>query len=463
MERSTYPYLAKWLVQSPRKPLVIRGARQVGKSYLVQDFCRKQGLACLEINFERRPLLKQIFASRDLSKIRVQLESHFEQKLQNQCLLFLDEIQGAPEVFALLRYFFEEWPELPVIAAGSLLDFALKEMSYSVPVGRIEYLFLGPMSFEEFLVAQGKNSLVSFLRDYSFPDQVPDYFHTTLLEELRVYSFIGGMPEAVAAFAQNQDFLRCDQVQKSLLLTYREDFNKYRNRIPLERLHLLFDAIPREVGKKLVYSRLSDRERSEALGNALDLLCMANICHKVHHSSGNGIPLGAEVDPRRFKVLFIDVGLLSSSLGIRLGELMQTLDLLRIHEGSIAEQLIGQQLLYLNPSYMRPELYYWVREKAGSMAEVDYLIAHGSQVAPVEVKAGKSGKLKSLRIFMEAKKSHLGIHFSAEQPGLEQFNKEQVSGKPGPKDPGDQQVNKKTLLHLPLYLVGQTYRILDSV
>lgn len=445
MKRLGLDYLIKWVKNTSRKPLVIRGARQVGKSYLVRDFCRVQNLACLEINFEKNPAHKQIFESRDIKKVRNLLELHFERSLQTSdgrlpCLLFLDEIQVAPEVFSLLRYFYEDWPELPVIAAGSLLDFALKEIEYPVPVGRIEYFFLGPMNFEEFLIAQGKEKLHSFLEGYEFPSPIPEFIHTQLLEQVRLFSFLGGMPEVIGTFVRTQDFHACDQVLKSLLLTYQDDFNKYRNRVSFDRLHLLFNSIPREVGRKLVYSRLAPSERSDAMAKALDLLCLAKIVQKVHHSSGNGVPLGAEVDLKKFKVIFIDVGLMSSVLGIQLTDFKDDLDLIRIHEGSVAEQFVGQQLLYMHPFYMNPELYYWSREKAGSMAEVDYLISLGSKVIPVEVKAGKSGKFKSLRIFMNEKGTECGIRFSVQQPEKEEG-----------------------LLHLPLYLVNQTQRILNKL
>ncbi len=444
MWRHELETLVNWIQQPSRKPLVIRGARQVGKSYLVREFCKNSGLDCLEINFDLSPQLRTAFLNKDVKKIRTLLEIHFEKQIlpsrENPgCLLFLDEIQAAPEVFASLRYFYENFPELPVIAAGSLLDVLLKEISYSVPVGRIEYLFMGPMSFEEVLKAQGKTQLLSFLASYSFCDEIPPSVHSALLEQVRIFSLIGGMPEVVKTFVATQDFRQCDKIQKSLLLTYQGDFNKYRERVSFEKLHFLFNVLPGEVGKKFVYSRVVPGDRAGSTAKTLELLTLARVINKVYHSSGNGVPLGAEVDLKKFKVLFLDVGLVSSSLGLRLTDLLKDLDLIRVNEGALAEQWIGQQLLFFHPSYSNPELYYWVREKSGSMAEVDYLISQGPKIFPVEVKAGKGGKLKSLRIFQEEKKRSVGVRFSIDPPSRE----------------GE-------IVHLPLYLVNQLGRILEQ-
>lgn len=442
MDRFATDSLKYWWGQKSRKPLVLRGARQVGKSFLVREFCKKLGLECLEINFEKEPSLRRLFPEGENSKTVSLLEAYFRTRINPQTLLFLDEIQAAPEVFARLRYFYEETQAVPVIAAGSLLEFALEEMTYSVPVGRIEYLHLGPMRFEEFLTALGKKELLALIQNWDpkrSQTDIPEIFHEHLLEDVRDFSLVGGMPEAVARFIQGKDFLGCESAQRSILETYRQDFAKFRKRIPLERLERVFLAIPSQVGKKWVHARVSPHEKAQSTEAALEALCKARVAHKVYHSSGNGIPLAAEKKDTLFKTLFLDVGLMGIQLGLRITDFKTSGDFARINEGTIAEQWIGQHLLDLRSSSQAPEIYYWVREKTGSTAEVDFLIPNGSRVIPVEVKAGPSTRAKSLQVFLNEKtKSNFGIHFSTNQAKY---------------DP-----SRKTL-NLPFYMVDQIPRL----
>lgn len=454
MKRAAVYDLKLWLEREPskRKPLVIRGARQIGKSYLVRDFCARSGLKCLEINFEKEPRLKKLFVEGPNSNTISLLEAHFGVPLQpspgvthTPCLLFLDEIQAAPEVFARLRYFYEDSPEIPVIAAGSLLEFALGEMEQSTPVGRIEYLHLGPMRFEEFLEAQNQESLLKFIRAWSpgkAGSAIPEVFHDQLLGLVRDFSLVGGMPEAVARFIPGRDFSGCHSVQRSILETYRNDFAKYRKRIPLERLEKVFDSVPAQVGRKWVHARIDSEQKAGALASALDALCKARVAHRVHHSSGNGVPLRAERKDGLFKVLFLDVGLLGVQLGLRITDLLDAGMWTRVNEGAVAEQWIGQHLLDLRPISQSPEVFYWVREKAGAMAEVDYLLAEGPQVIPLEVKAGSTLRAKSLQVFLGEKGRKLGVHFSTHPC----------------------EVHKAVqILALPFYMVEQLPRLLNEL
>lgn len=451
MERYALKELKNWwdspkLGKRDRKPLVLRGARQVGKSFLVHDFCRREGIRCLEMNFEKQPSLRRLFVEGSNSNTIRLLEAHFQQPFDRNTLLFLDEIQSAPEVFARLRYFYEDSPEVAVAAAGSLLEFALADLEYSVPVGRIQYLYLGPLSFEEYLLAQKETTLIDWIRNWkpqSPETEIPFFFHERLLSHVRDFSVVGGMPEAVAQFLPDRDYLGCESVQRAILETYRQDFSKYRKRIPLERLDRVFAAIPREIGNKWVHARVSPNDKAASVESALDALCKAQVSHRVFHSSGNGVPLAAEQKDNLYKVLFIDVGLLGIQLGMRIADLIDLQSVLRINEGAVAEQWIGQHLLNLRPFAERPQLFYWVREKSGAMAEVDYLYARGPCVYPVEVKAGSSARAKSLQVFLSEKpKSVTGIHFSLE--------------------PAEFLADKK-ILRIPFYLVGQLPRLLDDL
>jgi predicted AAA+ superfamily ATPase len=450
--RSALTPLKEWAALSTRKPLIIRGARQVGKSTIVQLLAKEAQLDLLTLNFEGQPELAQLFSTQNIEKTLKLLE------LQTQCaivpgktLLFLDEIQNvASTLLPALRYFYEKIPQLHVIATGSLLDFALQEANFSMPVGRVEYFFLGPLSFEEFLGALGEKSLSLFLDEYQLQDSLPLIIHTRLMDLLQHYLIIGGMPEAVAAYTKNHNYDNAERVKHSILNTYQDDFGKYSAPDTHNRMRKIFKALPGLVGKKIKYSYISRDEKSLVIAQALEKLCFARVAYLVKHSACNGVPLGAEVNEKIFKPLFLDVGLVCSSLGLNLLDIAHAQELTLINSGAIAEQFIGQHLLYLNASYQEPQLYYWSREKKSSSAEVDYVISMGTKILPIEVKAGKSGTLRSLHYFLQEKSLSLGIKFNAHLPQLTQEKSTLADGS---------QIEYR-LLSLPLYFVGQLKRLL---
>jgi hypothetical protein len=396
------------------------------------------------MNLEKEPALLKLLAPPDAATRRRLLEAHFRQPLDAKALLFLDEIQAAPEAFSRLRYLHEDMADVAVLAAGSLLELALAELEHSVPVGRIEYLHLGPMDFEEFLLARGDAAWVELLRAWKPGDArsaaVVEPFHERLLAAVRDYGWVGGMPEAVSLYVEDRDFLAIERTHRSILDSFRDDFAKYRKRVPIERLQRLFAEIPAQLGRKWVHARVEPEARAEAVNSALGALCAARVAHRVVHSSGNGVPLAAERKERSFKVLFLDVGLAGAQLGVRITDLAGAEALFRINEGALAEQWIGQHLLDLRPPHAAPELHYWAREKTGAEAEVDYLWAHGMRVVPVEVKAGKRGKLKSLQVFLEEKQNTLGVRFSTLLPALE-----------------------GNVLHLPFYMIEELPRLVEDL
>ena len=454
MYRISLDYLKKWKDRATRKPLVIRGARQVGKSFLVRLMASEAFANLVEINFERMPDAASLFISKTPRTILPLLEARFNVPIEpGKTLLFLDEIQAAPEVFAALRYFHEEMPELHVIAAGSLLEFVLLEHSFSMPVGRIEYLHLGPMSFEEFLLALGREKLRQWLMRFTLAEVIPDGLHRELLDLVRQYCVVGGMPEAVAAFARNGSYQECEQVQQSILSTYRDDFSKYASKVRHQRVEKVFTKIPRLVGRKFMFSHVDPEERARELGAALQLLCLALVAYQVKHSHANGVPLGAEADDRTFKVLFLDVGLLCRSCGLNVLDIGKTPDLTLSNAGAVSEQLVGQHLLMSGSSYEEPKLYCWMRDKLNSSAEVDYLTAIGSNVIPVEVKAGTTGRLKSLHLFLSEKKREFGLRFNSDVPSLLEAHASLPGGKAKPFQ----------LLSLPFYMLGQFRRLCAEV
>jgi len=445
--------LLSWLNKKGRKPLIVRGARQVGKSHLVRQLAHLSGRACLELNFERHPEHKDFFESKDPVTILSHLSIYFKQPINPETtLLFLDEIQASPTVIEVLRYFYEEYPELPVIAAGSLLDFVLAEPAFSVPVGRIEYFHLSPISFEDFLKVQGEGALLEWIRTVDIMGTTPIPLHNRCLGLVKEFWLTGGMPEVVAEYVEHRDFQQIDAIKQSILQGYQEDFYKYGRIKQIPLLRRSFLALPGLIGQKIKYAQLDADSKSTQVKEALDCLNLAKIIHLVYHSHSSGLPLGAQIDPKIFKAIFLDIGLLCSASGLSHLSVIQAPDWVWINRGTLAKQFIGQTLLQLYPSYQKPELYYWAREKAQSSAQVDYVWQYESQIIPIEVKAGKTGHLKSLHYFMQEKHWPCGVRFNADVPSI--LNQKV-------KLPNQKEFSYR-LLSLPFYLSGQINRFLKA-
>ena len=453
MYRKAFEYLERWARRERRRPLIVRGARQVGKSHLVRRLAESAFESVLEINLEVDSDAASLFESKRPGRIVELLRARYGADLRpGSSLLFLDEIQAAPEILPCLRYFFEEMPELHVIAAGSLLDFALRDQGSSMPVGRIEYLHLGPMDFEEFLLAQGMDEQVGYLQDFAPGDGVPAALHSELMRRARQFVLVGGMPASVDSLARSGGVQESEQIRQGLLATYRDDFGKYGRQVDRHRLDKVFAGIPRQVGAKFMYSRVAREERSRDLGRALELLTMAGVAHRVRHSSANGVPLAAEASERRFKMLFLDVGLLNRSCGLSLVDIERAADVMLVNAGGVCEQFVGQHLIHSGEPYEEPELHCWMREKSQSNAEVDYVISLGADIVPVEVKAGRTGTLKSLHLFLREKRLDFGLRLNSDAPSL--LDAALPSPGSGPR--------RFRLLSLPLYLVGQARRLCRS-
>ncbi|MEA2115316.1 MAG: ATP-binding protein [Thermodesulfobacteriota bacterium] len=453
MKRNAEQYLKSWRQEITHKPLVIRGARQVGKTYLVRSFAREFG-NLVEINFERNPEIAELFISNDPVQIIGLLELQLQTTITpGNTLLFLDEIQARPDVIASLRYFYEEMGDLHIIAAGSLLEFALEKPTFSMPVGRIEYLYLGPMQFEEYLVATGREKLVLFLQNFQFSNSIPAPIHKQLLEHLQVFIITGGMPDAIKNFIDTNSWQQCEKVKASILTTFRDDFNKYGVKANPDVLYDLFRKIPFQVGRKFKYVNINRHLRAAVVSKALNLLCQAKVANIIHHSSGNGLPLGAEINHKKFKIIFLDSGLMATACGLNFLDISKVEDIILVNNGKLCEQFIGQHLLYAGEFYREPELFYWAREQRGSSAEVDYLISNGTNIIPVEVKAGKGSSLKSLQMFLKTKQLKTGLRFNSDTPSLLKTKTVIANGNNIPFQ----------LLSLPLYMVGQAKRLLADL
>ena len=326
IHRSELDALLRWINKPDRKPLIIRGARQVGKSTLVRQLAEATQRFCLELNFEKNPELSEFFSEKDPKKIIQLLATYAKRPLNESTLLFLDEVQAAPQVLENLRYFYEEYAQLPVIAAGSLLDFALEMPAFSVPVGRIEYFYVGPLSFEDFLTALGETHLVEWVRNWSIGDPVPLPLHQQCLDWAKQFWLIGGMPEVVSLYSQHRDFQQADNLKQNILQTYVEDFHKYGRAKQLPLLRRIFHTVPGLVGETLKYSKIDKESKSTQVRESLEHLQLARILHLICHSDATGLPLKATVNPQIFKTIFLDIGLLCAALRLDQLEIIKSPD-----------------------------------------------------------------------------------------------------------------------------------------
>jgi hypothetical protein len=455
MHRQQLQFLHDWLNDKNRKPLIIRGARQVGKSTLVELFAEKYKKNLLNVNLERHPELSQLFSDKDPAEIIQQIEFLPDMGTVNEdALLFLDEIQAVPEAIPALRYFYEDKPALPVVSAGSLLEFVLSDHSFSMPVGRIQYLHMGPMTFTEFLGAIGEEKLKSFILHYEPGQKIGDVAHKRLLSLMRSYYYIGGMPEAVAVFVDSQSYKDVSKVHNSIIETYREDFSKYAGARNLNRMRNVFNFVARNVGQKIKYSNISFQDQSATIKKDLELLSMARIITKVTHSHCSGLPLQADINEKVYKALFLDVGLMNAICGLDWRVVSQMDDVKLINKGAIAEQFIGQHLQTLLFDTPNRELNYWLREGRSSNAEIDFAIGMAGAIIPIEVKAGATGKLKSLHQFMGTKQAPFAIRFDSSLPCISQIKTTINMGR-------ERRKIDYQLISLPLYLVERLEAIIS--
>ena len=456
MRRVAMSALVRWKNDPRRKPLMLRGARQVGKTWLVREFARENFDHMLEINFERTPERASLFHSNDPKTVCPLLTARTGVPLiPGRSLLFLDEIQETPEVLTCLRYFKEEMPELHLVVAGSLLELALERVRIQMPVGRVQFLFLEPLSFQEFLEARGREALASWLAAWCIGDEVPDDLHEDLLTLIGEYTVVGGLPESVDAFcAGGGDWMASASAVRSVLETYALDFGKYvGGGVSIDALRRIYASIPRQAGHKFKYSEADRDLRSRELSIALDRLCKARVATKIRQSSGNGLPMGAEADDRAFKTAFLDVGMLCSACGLDMARLADAGNLLLVNSGAVAEQLAGQMLLAAEPADAPRDLFYWARESPQSNAEVDFLSSVGGRVVPIEIKAGATGSLRSMHRFLSEKHQDFGIRFNSAKPSWLETHFTDLGGTQKPF----------RLLSLPLYLTPHWRRLAESV
>jgi predicted AAA+ superfamily ATPase len=417
MKRDIEKVLENWRMEAEHKPLILRGARQVGKTFSVRALGR-QFPHFAEVNFEETPDARLFFTEAlTAAPICEKLAAFTGVPIRpGETLLFLDEAQACPEALASLRYFHEQIPGLHVVAAGSLLEFALQQIP-SLGVGRITSRFMHPMTFLEFLDAIGDGALREICDQATFDKPVDAPFHRRLLERLRTYMLVGGMPAAVGAYAETHDLPRVMSVLDDLILAFQDDFGKYRKRTPTERLNETFRSVAAQTGGKFMCASVNREVKSTAILDTLALLTQAGLAHQVFHTHAQGLPLGAQVDSRRFKALLFDMGIHQRLLGLNVPAHLTASEVALVNGGSLAELFVGLHLVAHQAAHRRPELFYWHREARGANAEVDYVIQHGNTVCPVEVKAGVRGGMQSMRQFLKEHAVPFGLRLSMENFG----------------------------------------------
>ena len=394
MKRWVEKQVISWKDSPRRKPLIIRGARQVGKTWLVENVLAGQFENFVKIDLEKRRDLHNHFAGNlEPRTILSYLELATGRITPGKTLVFLDEIQACPRAIMALRYFYEQMPELHVVAAGSLLEFAFGEIS--IPVGRVQYLPMHPMTFHEFLLAMGREPMAEYA--LLSPADVDKTVQGMILHELRNYFFVGGMPECIKTYRDSGSMIETFRVQSEILDSYRDDFSKYMPRIDALCLDAVFLNVAKSVGEQLKYARLNDGHSGQTNRKAFDLLVKAKLIHKIPACNPSGLPLGATANPKKFKGAMLDIGLLQRLCQVPVELELKQQSLLAMYRGKLAEQFVAQELLAWHSS----ELFYWARDARGSNAEVDYLTVREGKIYPVEVKSGAGGSLRSLHLMLK--------------------------------------------------------------
>ncbi len=397
MERLVAQSLVRWKTSPRRKPLIVRGARQVGKTWSVTDFGRRHFAALHSVDLERERALYPLFeGDLDARRILAELEVALGHRITPGAdLIFLDEIQACPRALVALRYFHEQLPELHVVAAGSLLEFAAG--AYAFPVGRVQFLTVFPMTFEEFLRTTGDEVAADIVAGPLAP--LDEVAHAHLLDRLRRYLFVGGMPEAVASYTASGSMQEAFAVHDELVTAYREDFGKYAGRADKDCLDAVLGGVAQYVGRQIKYARLASGFDNRAIKRAFDLLTRAQVVRPVRAASPAGVPLAASASQKRFKAIMVDLGLLRQLSGLRTDVEFARGDLLATFNGALAEQFAGQEVLAASSA--KRGLFYWAREERGSSAEIDYLVDGQGRPVPIEVKSGPAGRLRSLHMLLQ--------------------------------------------------------------
>lgn len=397
MDRSKLDDLIAWKNASSRKPLILRGARQTGKTWLMKEFGRTHYAQTVYLNFEKNKRLTTLFTDNfDIKRIIVALQAESGLTIsESDTLIIFDEIQAVPEAIASLKYFQEDAPGFHIMAAGSLLGLAM-HAGISFPVGKVTFMDLYPLTFCEFLDATGETALKEILHQGDW--ELITAFKSRYIERIRQYYYVGGMPEAVAKFADNQSFVEVREIQKQILETYEHDFSKYAPAVLVPRIRMLWNSVPAQLAKenrKFVYGMVKEGSRAKDYELALSWLTDCGLVYKVCRTAKPAMPLKAYAENNAFKLFMVDTGLMAAMTDLDSKTLLEGNMIFSEFKGALTEQYVFQQLV-CSEEYA---VYYWSAER--STAEVDFVVQHKNTIAPLEVKAEENLHAKSLRVFRE--------------------------------------------------------------
>ncbi len=408
MYRTAIEELHKWKAKRNKKPLIIRGARQVGKTWLMKEFGRGAFAKTVYISFDNNQRMNDLFSyDLNVERIIIGLELYYGQKIDPaNTLLIFDEIQEVPQALTALKYFNEDAPEYQILCAGSLLGVALHHGT-SFPVGKVEFLNLYPLSFTEFLTAMGNGQYVELLQKGNFA--MATTFKQIYIDMLKYYYYVGGMPEVVQSFAENKDFVEAREIQQRILDAYEQDFSKHAPHDVVPRIRMLWNSMPAQLtkeNKKFIYGLIKDGARAKEYEQAMLWLTDCGLVHKIYRVTSPSLPLKAYEDLKAFKLFLLDLGLLSSMVRLKQSTLLDGNNLFKEFKGALTEQYVLQQLMTVKGL----GTYYWTNDRGG--AEIDFVVDDGSAVIPIEVKAETNLKAKSLKTYHEKFKPQLSIRTS---------------------------------------------------
>ncbi|MBI2605526.1 MAG: ATP-binding protein [Deltaproteobacteria bacterium] len=448
MRRAAEEDLLKWFrTKNNRKPLILRGARQVGKSTLVRNFCAANGLELCELNLELTKIGQfEKFGTNffDIGLAIKEIEALSGISLgKPNTLLFIDEIQEQPKAVSCLRYFYEKHHDIAVIAAGSLLEFTLNDQEFSMPVGRVEFHHLGPMTFVEYLQAVKEEKLIEWI-EVGHKKNPSEALHAKAVQYYKTYLFVGGMPAAIKTYLETSDLRETRRIQRGIIDTYKADFSKYATRAQTARLPKVMEYAAMCAGNLAKYSEISRDDKTNDVKKAIELLCQARVVHRANHTNATELPIKAQRDESVFKLYFLDVGLMTCLSGIDFDDILN--DRMESFKGKVSEQFIAQHLAYFQGPDMEPELYFWLNNKKRGAAEIDFVIQHKGEIMPIEVKSKKIGSLKSLYQFVRTHKTDLAVNFN-----LSNFQEHDINRVAYKIDPGTRL--RFDLVQVPAYSV----------
>jgi len=447
-ERSINKIFLEWKNRKKRKPLVIRGARQVGKTSAVNLFAGDSFKTYIYMNLEQEDNLALFSRMLPVHELIEAIQLKFNKKvIPYDTLIFIDEVQNSSIAMNQLRYFYEEMPDLHVAAAGSLLEVKMKSEGFSFPVGRVEYCYMYPVTFEEYLSAMGETETLHYINSVKPEEKMPAEIHNTLMKKYQEYLLVGGMPEAVARYVETKSLIDVDPVYESILTGFKDDVLKYASIAKAKYIQYVIEHASKYIGLSIKYENFGGSGfRSREMSEAFDVLEKAMIVSRVYASASSQLPIVNNLK-KSPKLLHLDTGLVNYQVGLRT-EIMNIQDINAVYHGQISEQIVGQTLLShairknINPSY-------WYREQKGSISEIDYLISSHNKLIPVEVKSGKTGTLRSLHNFIDESRNNFAVRVYSGAIGVEKI-----------RTPNKKQF---TLFSIPFYLLHRIERLLDGV